>query len=178
MAAVVDQHVITPGSSDSTNFSAKHLQTLRNEFPNIPDEELLRYLIARNDNIHKAKEQLYKAQALKLKLGWPIRQQDCFNEMQTGKIYCRGNDKEGRPIILFHSGLHDTGIRNLEETQKLLIWWAEHVFQTRTITGFSKATILVNLSSDHHIDIQLFKSSVSLFQVSNLTGFSLIRFKH
>jgi hypothetical protein len=163
MSALVE-HAMTPGNSDSTNFSAKHLQTLKKEFPNLSDEELLRYLVARDDNIYKAKEKLYKAQALKLKLGWPIRRQDCFNEMKTGKIYCRGNDQEGRPVIIFNSGLHDTGTRNLEETRKLLIWWAEHLFQHRLAPNKSKATILVNLSS-HRIDIQLFKSSVSLFQV-------------
>ena len=46
-------------------------------------------------------------------------------ELKTGKVFLHGFDKEGRPCIVFKSGLHFPDQSDFEEAQRLGIYLME-----------------------------------------------------
>jgi hypothetical protein len=152
---------------DPSRFSMENLNALRAVFSHLPDEELARYLIARNDDVHKAMEQIQKAQKVKM-ASFPILKDSVMKEMMTGKLYCHGEDKDGRPLIIWNSAKNIASQRDLEETSRLLIWWTEYTIRKKMPGDKSKYTILINRTGHSHenSDIELMKHTAATFQVS------------
>eukprot|EP01035_Chromulina_nebulosa_P020937 gene20937-27138_t len=116
------------------------IELLRERFPNFDDETLARFFIARNgntDNVIKMLDEHAKWRANTL----PIVKSNVLNEMMTGKIYTRGFDKAGHPIII----------------------WNKVMPKDK-----SKITIIMNRVdfTQDNADIELCKKLISLFQAN------------
>jgi hypothetical protein len=60
---------------------------------------------------------------------WPPLKQDCINEINKGKVYVKGTDKDGRPLLIFRSRFHDPKDRDPEEMAKMVMWWTEQAIK-------------------------------------------------
>jgi hypothetical protein len=156
-----------PGDLDTSRFTKKKLIAFQKEFPDIPLEELARYLIGKNDHLKQAEQQLRRALEKREELRLPILKSSVMNEMSTGKIYCHGVDKEGRPVLVWIASKNCVSKRNLDETMRLLIWWAEYTMREKLPPGKSKVTVLVHMdgTSNDNVDKELYKECLSSFQV-------------
>jgi len=134
--------VIKSKDIDITKFSESHVVTMREKFPGLDDQVLARYLIARNNDLEKACEQLTRA------LNWqalhcPVMKSSCQKEIASGKLYVRGVDKEGRPLLVYRSCKSFPAERDLEECGRMLVWFAEHV-KKRLPPHLTKYTLLID----------------------------------
>jgi hypothetical protein len=156
-----------PEDIDQSKFSQKNLEILRKEFPECKDEELVRFLVKRKDNLRNARFQLKKALQIRKQLHLPILKSSILKEMKTGKVYCHGTDKEGGPIMILRTSLNHVSQRDLEETKRLLVWWTEYCIREKLPENHSKVTILVHTdgTSNDNMDSALYKQCVPMFQV-------------
>jgi hypothetical protein len=159
--------VILSEDIDPSKYSLENFYVVRQRFPELPDEMIARYLIARNNDVEKAIEQLEKANALRV-ANWPILKSSCINEMRSGKLYTHGFDREGRPLLIWKPGKNFPKERNLEETSRLLIFWVEKTLKLHMPPNKSKYTILVDRSdfTKENADMELMKHTSTTFQVS------------
>jgi hypothetical protein len=158
--------VIKSKDVDRSLFSDANLLAMRGAFPGMEDEALAKYLIARNDSVEKATEQLKKAVEWKAE-HWPVLKSSCMKEVTSGKLYMRGVDKEGRPLLIFRTRFSFPKERDLEESARMLVFFAEHVMRALP-DDMSKYTLLVD-RTDHkseNTDMDLMKHVSSQFQVS------------
>jgi hypothetical protein len=168
--------VILSEDIDPSKYTLENFYAVRQRFPDLPDEMIARYLIARNNDVDKAIEQLEKANALRA-ANWPILKSSCFNEMKSGKLYTHGFDREGRPLLIWKPGKNFPKERNLEETSRLLIFWVEKTLKLHMPPNKSKYTILVDRSdfTKENADMELMKHTSTTFQVS-LISYSLVKY--
>lgn len=161
--------VIASTDIDPSKYSAANLLKLREAFPELPDEALARYLIARNNNLQQATEQLTKAEKIRLDM-FPVLKSACLKEMKIGKLYTHGFDKEGRPLLIWTSRLHSAKDRVLEETGRLAIWWTEYIIRNRLPADKSKYTVLIDRTNftNENSDIELIRHLAGAFQVGVL----------
>jgi hypothetical protein len=164
-----EETISLPEDLDTSRFSSEHLEVLHKEFPDVTKEELARYLIGKNNHLKHAKQQLQKALEIRQKIG-PVVKSSIANEMSTGKIYCRGVDKDGRPVLVWIASNNFVSKRNMEETKRLLIWWAEYTIREKIPDHHSKVTVLVHMNgtSNDNVDTELYKQCVPMFQVRRL----------
>lgn len=147
-------------------FSEANLRDLQTAYPDEDVETLARFLIGRNNDLKGTKEKLDKMVAWK-KENYPILKQDCLNELKTGKIYVRGEDKQGRPIVVFKTAKSRPKQRDLKESVDLCFWTMEQAIQ-KLPKDKSKFTILVDRTG-HRLennDLELIKKVAALFQVT------------
>lgn len=158
--------VIKSKDIDIHKFSESHIITMREKYPGLSDDVLARYLIARNNDVVKACEQLDRALAFKA-ANFPILKSSCLNELNTGKLYIRGVDKEGRPLLVYRSCKSFPAERDIEEAGRMLMWFAEHVFK-RMPPHLSKYTLLIDRvgHKQENTDQELMKRMSETFQVS------------
>jgi hypothetical protein len=106
-------------------------------------------------------------------MNFPIAKSSVISEMSTGKIYCHGVDKEGRPVLVWIASKNSVKERNLDETVNLLIWWAEYTIREKLPEHKSKVSVLVYMdgTSNDHVDKELYKRCLSLFNVSGCLCF-------
>jgi hypothetical protein len=151
---------------DLSKISMENFQILKERFPGLPDEMLCRYLIARNDDVEKAIEQLEKAQKTRLE-NWPVMKSSCINEMRTGKLYVHGTDREGRPLVVWRAAANVPRTRDLEETSRLLIFFTEYTLKKLMPKNKSKFTVLIDRSgfTSENSDMELMRHTASTFQV-------------
>jgi len=157
--------VIKSQDIDVTKFKEKYIVKMREAFPGINDDTLARYLIARNGDATKAIEQLQRALEYKA-LHYPILKSTCLKEINSGKLYIRGVDKEGRPLLIYRSKKSFPNDRDLDEAARMLVWFAEHV-QRRLPGNMTKYTLLID-RVDHkseNTDMDLMKHVSAQFQV-------------
>lgn len=146
-------------------FSPENLTEMRLAFPTSSDEELARYLIARSNDLEKAKAMLNSA------LNWrstnlPVFKADCGNEFTSGKICAKGVDKEGRPLLIYTAKLNFHSTRDLDQAGKTLIWWTEYTIR-QLPPNLSKYTIILNRcgSTRENADLDLAKHISQVLQV-------------
>lgn len=146
-------------------FSEANLRDLQAAYPDEDVETLARFLIGRNNDLKGAKEKLDKMVAWK-KDNYPILKQDCLNELRTGKVYVRGEDKQGRPIVVFKTARSRPKQRDLKESVNLCFWSMEQAIQ-KLPKDKSKFTILVDRTGHklENNDLELIKTVSALFQV-------------
>jgi hypothetical protein len=158
--------VILSEDIDPNKYSLENFYAVREKFPQLPDEMIARYLIARNNDLEKALAQIEKAVGIRA-ANWPILKSSCINEMRTGKLYSHGFDREGRPLLIWKSSKNITSKRDLEETSRLLIFWTEYTLKRCMPPNKSKYTILIDRSdfTSENKDMELMKHTASNFQV-------------
>jgi len=156
--------VIRSQDIDLNKFKEKHIVKMREAFPGVSDDVLARYLIARNGDSVKAIEQLQRALDYKA-LHYPILKSTCLKEVNSGKLYIRGTDKEGRPLLIYRSKNSFPNDRDLEEAARMLVWFGEHV-QKRMPPNMSKYTLLIDRvgHKSENTDMELVKHVSSQFQ--------------
>lgn len=147
-------------------FSVANLRDLQAAYPDEDEETLARFLIGRNNDMKGTKEKLDKMIAWK-KENYPILKQDCLNELKSGKIYVRGEDKQGRPIVVFKTAKSLPKQRNLKESVDLCFWTMEQAIQ-KLPKDKSKFTLLIDRTGHklENNDLELIKKVIALFQVS------------
>jgi hypothetical protein len=151
---------------DANKFSFENLVALREEFPESSDEELARYLLARNNNLDKAKAMLHSAVRWRL-THLPVFKADCGREFTSGKLICNGVDKEGRPLLIWTSKLNVASDRDLEQVGKTLIWWTEYASR-QLPPHLSKYTIILDRTgaTRENADFDLMKYITQVLQVN------------
>ena len=164
--------VIKSKDIDLNKFSEENLILMRNAYPGVCDDILARYLIARNNDFEKASEQYTRAMNYRREY-FPILKTSCLKEISTGKLYIRGTDKEGRPLLVFRSRMSFPKERDLEEASRMLIWFAEHVSK-RMPANMSKYTLLIDRTEhkSENTDMDLLKHLTGKFAVSPFVSFS------
>lgn len=150
---------------DVNKFSELNIIKMRETFPGVCDDVLARYLIGRGDDLAKACEQLQRAIAWKA-AHYPILKSQCLKEVNSGKLFIRGTDKEGRPLLVYRSRNSFPADRDLEECAKMLVWFAEHV-QKRMPPNMTKYTLLIDRvgHKGENTDMDLMKHVSATFQV-------------
>lgn len=156
--------VIRSADIDRVKFTDENHHSLKSQFPHLDDDTIARYLIARNNDLGKATELLSKAERWRA-MHYPILKQDCMNELCKGKVYTRGVDKEGRPLLIVHAARHDPKNRSIEELCKVALWMMEHIIK-RLPDDKSKYTILLDRTDAgvFNQDIEFTKHFAKLFQ--------------
>ena len=158
--------VIKSKDVDLNKFTEENLIRMRQQFAGVCDDILARYLIARNDNFEQAAEQYGRALAWRAQ-SFPVLKASCLKEISSGKMYIRGVDKEGRPVLVYRTRLSFPKERDLEEAYRMIVWFAEHIFK-RMPEDKSKYTMLID-RTDHtgdNTDMELMKHVSGKFQVS------------
>lgn len=136
---------------------------LKGLFPDCDDDTICRYLIARNNDLAKATELLTKAKSWRSK-HMPILKRDVIPELQTGKLYVHGTDREGRPLLIFRPSMHDAGNRDLETMAKMVMWCAEYAI-SKLPDDKSKFTVIIDRDgAGWGQDLEFLKSFTKLFQ--------------
>jgi hypothetical protein len=155
---------ITSTDIDLDAISPENMTEMRAAFPDRADEELARYLIARNNDFDKAKAMLESALAWRAK-NLPVMKADCGSEFTSGKICTRGIDKEGRPLLIYTAKLNFHGTRDLDQAGKTLIWWTEYTIR-QLPPHLSKYTILLNRcgSTRENSDLDMAKHFAQVLQ--------------
>ena len=153
---------------DRIRFSLHNVEVLRKQFPRLDDSTLARYLVAKNDNVNRAVEQLTKAEKLKRDY-WHIKKEQCINEIKKGTAYIHGYDKEGRPLIIIHARMHLLDNRNLKESVLMTLWWTELAISMLP-DDKSRFTILLDRDNcDNPPDTEYMSAIAHVFQVNTST---------
>jgi hypothetical protein len=153
---------------NTNKFSFDALVAMRKEFPDLDDETLSRFLIARNGDLSKS------IPLLQDHLIWRVRnaaisKEEIAVEARKGRIYMRGFDKEGHPVIVWNSRFHSSRDRDIEEMVKLATYWVEYAIM-KMPPGKCKITFIINRidALSDSSDIELAKRVIKLFSVSQL----------
>jgi hypothetical protein len=159
--------VIKSQDIDIRKFSESNIIEMRALFPGFSDDVLARYLIARNNDVAKAIEQLQRALEYKA-LYFPVLKVTCVKEISSGKMYIRGICKEGRPLLIYRSCKSFPNDRDLEEAARMLVWFGEHL-QKRMPPNMSKYTLLIDRvgHKSENTDMDLVKHVSNQFQVKS-----------
>lgn len=94
------------------------------EFPERHQEELRRFLIAKNYDTSQAIQALYD-HILWRRLYLPIDPTKIVKELSRGTCFVRNKDREGHPVIYFFIDKHDTDSRDLDNTILMLLYRME-----------------------------------------------------
>lgn len=130
------------------------------------DDILARYLIARNNDYELACAQLERALTWRA-AHFPILKKSCLKELSTGKLYIRGVDKEGRPLLIYRSRFSFPKDRDLEECARMNVWFAEHLKRIMP-ENMTKYTLLVDRTehTSENTDMELVKHLSTQLQVT------------
>jgi len=156
--------VVKSKDIDSAKYTKEKLAKMKEQFPDVDNDTLARYLIARNNKMKQAVPLLQAAEAWR-HVWRPILKEDCLSEIMKGKIYTKGFDKEGRPLLIIRSKLHNPKERSIDEMAKMVCWWIEQII-SRIPDGKSKYTVLLD-RTDAGIanqDLEFIKCFSQLFQ--------------
>lgn len=118
--------VIKSEDIDLKKFSIENLYEMRASFPGYHDEDYARFLIARNDNLDAAKEMFYNHLLWKESNPKPTKD-SCINLLRKKFLYLHGSDLEGHPLLIAKMCRHDPYDRDLDEMNRQLLWWLDHV---------------------------------------------------
>jgi len=145
-------------------FTIENHNALKTLFPDYDNDTIARYLIARNNDLTKSTELLTKAHNWKAKHA-PVLKRDCLPELTTGKLYCHGTDREGRPLLIFRSCFHDANNRDIETMARSVLWWAEIALR-RLPDNKTKFTVIIDRDGAGMAngDIEFIRTFASLFQ--------------
>jgi hypothetical protein len=160
--------VITSLDIERSKFSDANLLELRKQFESVDDQTLARFLIARNDDLEKAKALLIPYLQWKDSGAYPVLKSTCLKEFNKGKCYSHGVDLFGHPLFIWHSCRHTANDRDIDELSRTMVWWMEYM-NAKFTPDRSKYTVLIDRSNfkNENSDIELVKKLGKLFQVIN-----------
>lgn len=151
---------------DVSKFSLENLQNMRERFPGRPDEELARFLIGKNNDLETAADQLQK------RIEWektyiPTTKESCGKEFPLGKLYQRGFDRDGRPVLVWAVRNNIVAERDMAQLTNVLIWWMEYTIRKVMPENRSKYTIIMDRSDfkRENADTDFMKNIASTLQV-------------
>lgn len=116
----------------------------------LTDEQLHRFLIARNKNLKKSHDLILEAlkwrisrkpHLIEAQPGWEALMS---KESETGKIYCSGNDRWGRPVIVFDNTVQNTNV--VDNQMKFLAWNLEFAIRQMP-SNIDKYLIFMHLNA-------------------------------
>jgi hypothetical protein len=111
---------------DLSKFSIENLFLMRETFPGYCDEDYARFLIARNNNLDQAKEMFHNHLLWKESNPKPTKD-SCLGLLRRRFLFLHGCDREGHPLLIAKMCRHDPYDRDLEEMNRQLLWWLDHV---------------------------------------------------
>jgi hypothetical protein len=148
---------------DTTKYSAAQWEEMKGKFPNVDDRTLARFLIARNGDVSKSAPLLQGHLDWK-EQNWPILKEECLKEFSVGRCYVNGFDKEGHPIIVFHTRLHNPSDRDLEELGRMVIYIFECAIK-RLPPHLNKVTVMINRTgAGSNADIEFMRHFTNIMQ--------------
>lgn len=109
------------------------------------DDVIERFLIARENDLSKAFEMwknwvewrfTFHPESITVNL---IRA-----DLETGKAFLHGRDKEGRFCIIIKSGLHFPGKTTFENTMRLCVYWIEKIIKLADESGVKQIVAIVD----------------------------------
>jgi hypothetical protein len=159
--------VIKSEDIDLSKFTEENVVAMRAKYPGTYDDVLAKFLIARNNDLAKACEQYDRVLKWRAE-NFPVLKSSCLKEVTSGKLYVRGVDKDGRPLLIFRSRYSFPKDRDLEETSRMLVWFAEQV-QRRMPSSMTKYTLLLDRTghTSENTDTDLIKHCSAQFSVRN-----------
>lgn len=142
---------------DTTKFTYDALVQMREKFPEENDETLARFLIARNGDVVKASA-LFECHLQWRLENYPVLKSSCINEIAKGKVYLRGTDREGHPLLVWRVRFNFPKERDLEEMARMVYWWF-YVALSALPADKSKITLLMDRTgyTSENSDIEFLK---------------------
>ena len=115
---------LTSKDINKSKINEENLRRLKVLFPREDIDTLARYLVARNNHVDGAQKQLIRGLDWKKKV-WPVLKSSCIREINKGKLYMHGTDREGRPLLIITSRLHNPFESDPQEMVRLTLWFTE-----------------------------------------------------
>jgi len=163
MATTLAELNIKSNDINQSLITIENHNALKALFPNLEDDTIARYLIARNNDLAKSTELLTKARNWREK-HIPVLKRDAESELNVGKLYIHGTDREGRPLIYFRSCLYDPNTRDIDKMARSVVWWMEMAIK-RLPDDKTKFTVIIDRDgASMNNDLEFFKKFASLFQ--------------
>ena len=131
----------------------------------IGNDSIARYLIAKDDDRFAAMHSLFRALEWKRDCNnWPIRKSDFLDEFVQGKMYVRGVDRDGYPLIVVVSRKQDIKRRDLLQFARMCCWWMEYSISTLPADK-SRVSVLIDATDCmNKIDEEFLQYFSSLFK--------------
>lgn len=168
---------------DLTRISYENVRSLQQLYPNEDTETLCRYLLGKKNDFEKTKQQLDRAIVLRNKGYWNIHKTQCINEINYGKCYLNGYDKDGYPLLVITARLHNPTASVLQsdhrcdlyETTLMTLWWTEVAISKLSLNK-SKITMLIDRSGcdDVPLDKEYMQLMSDIYQVCILDNIIII----
>ena len=96
----------------------------------------------------------------------PLYKEACLGEINKGKIYSHGVDKEGHPLVVFRPKMNDCDVRDVGETCRMALWWTEAI-SAQMPAHLSKATLFVNRTGgENNADVPLIRMIAGIMQAN------------
>jgi hypothetical protein len=160
--------VLTSADIDVSKFGNDEFAILKSQFPDESDETVVRFLIARNNNVAKASEML-AAHIEWRKSNWPVLKSSCLNEINKGKAYVHGVDKEGHPLLIYRVRMNVASDRDVEEMGKMIMFMLQTAVNSMP-PDKSKFSIFFDRSGfeQKNSDIEFMRHMTPIMQVAAL----------
>lgn len=111
----------------------------------INDDVLNRFMIARENNVKKAFDMW--CTWFKWRLTFhpeKINVDTIKNQLEIGKAYMHGKDKEGRPCLVVKPGKHFPSECSYEDTMKLAVFWIEKITKESDNVGKKQIVAIID----------------------------------
>mmetsp|Transcript_18317 Transcript_18317/g.31729 ORF Transcript_18317/g.31729 Transcript_18317/m.31729 type:complete len:310 (+) Transcript_18317:143-1072(+) len=130
------------------------------------DQDLNRFLVARNHNVDNALELLKISEKWRIK-NTPVDTSACLNEIRCGLAWISGHDKQGRALVYVDVTVLDKNTRDLEKTTNFAVWMISQAVESSMANNQEQICLLFDLANFglKTMDYQLVKNL--LFLLSN-----------
>jgi hypothetical protein len=127
---------------NASKYTDAQFSEMKAYFPETDNITLARFLIARNGDVAKSKA-MYEDHLAWRAENWPALMSSCMNEFSKGKSYVKGEDKQGHPLIIFQTHLHDPQNRDCDELVRMAVFIFETAIREME-NKTQKVTVLIN----------------------------------
>lgn len=157
--------VIRSTDIDHSKFGLDEYAIMKSQFPDETDETIVRFLIARNNNVAKAAEMLANHIEWR-KTNWPVLRTTCLNEIRKGKVYVQGTDNEGHPLMIYRVRFNVAAERDVDEMGRMIMFWLATAVKQMPADK-SKFTILIDRTGfeQKNSDIEFMRHLTPIMQV-------------
>lgn len=114
----------------------------------IDDKILHRFMVARENNLNKAFD-MWNVWFKWRNTYHPdkISYDEIKSELETGKAYIHGEDKEGRPCIIIYPAKHFPSQTSFEDSMKYMVYMLEKITKISDEKGIEKIVAIVDRSN-------------------------------